>query len=278
MLMTQESKINFKQIIEETLEFMTKEIDETNNLKNAVLASESLFSSTNLQFESDSFKNILNFKMFLGIVGLDLCASLLIYINGKSRYEGIFSCRQIIVIISEGYKKLYNFTRENEKGDIISKYRNRSFWVRSIGKLVDSKYETLKPKYDSITQKLDDYLNINFDLLYTQRNLSIHYDEDPTLVYNMIVDLDVDETFKKLAPFMDIINNMFLFINDLVTELGKEIKVKGDRINARIAELTGNINKLIADQNILITDKLKTELQQIKSLLQRNDQNDDIEA
>ena len=104
----------------------------------------------------------------------------------------------MIVIINEGFKKIFNFEKINDKGDLITKYRNNSFWLKEIKTLLVDDLSLFLEEYERITEKLEKYLEFDFDKIKEDRDLSIHYDKNPMLIYNMIVDLD----FEEKAPFI----------------------------------------------------------------------------
>lgn len=182
-------------------------------------------------------ENILEFRLLLGIIILDLTSSTRIYLNSKYQYEGLFSIRQIIVIINEGYKKIYNFKQSNSNGFEIIRYRNDSFWVKEIGNIIENKYSELKKDYYEITNELDIYFEQNFDNIKEQRDLSIHYDRKPLKVYQMLSKLEVESTFKKMIPFLNILNKMFDFTDKLIILLNKKTTDDKERIIDNLEKL-----------------------------------------
>jgi hypothetical protein len=139
---------------------------------------------------------------------------------------------------------------ENEFGDIISKHRNKSYWIKEIGDILQNELVELKFEYDEITNDLDEYLKINFALLQVQRNLSIHYDKDPTKVYKMLIELDVEETFKTLIPFINILNKMFEFTNKLRDAYKIKSGSDTQKINHNFERMALDLEKLKNNKNI----------------------------
>tara|TARA_R110000868_G_scaffold184855_3_gene426533 strand:- start:2743 stop:3549 length:807 start_codon:yes stop_codon:yes gene_type:complete len=214
MLMTEETKLKLKENIETRIEELTKELDLLGQNHKNLQISEKFSKENMLNVDFTGVRNLMNYRIFTGILTLDLSCSILSYLNAKFQYEGLFSARQIIVIISEGYKKIYNFTYLNEKGDLVKKNRNSSFWIKEVGFLINLLPE-FKSKYDSITKNLDGYLLVNFELLKKQRDLFIHYDKEPMKVIDTLSALDIEETFKKMVPFLQILNEMSSFTSNL---------------------------------------------------------------
>lgn len=97
-----------------------------------------------MQLDIKGIRDLLEYRLFIGILILDLLSATRIYLNGKFQYEGIFSARQIIVIVSEGYKKIYNFKKEKDDGNKKTTDRNKSFWIKEIGEIIKNDLPTYK--------------------------------------------------------------------------------------------------------------------------------------
>lgn len=242
MLMTEETKNELQYNIERRLTELTSDIDNLMRLHSTLDACRKYNNDKDFDDYFKNLQNLLNFRLIVGIINLDLCAAVLIFLKGKFQYEAIYSSRQIIVIICEGYKKLYNF-KSNEAN------RNNSFWVKEVGNIIKQILPEYQSQYDLLTQKLDEYLNINFDILKTQRDLSIHYDKEPIKVYEMLSNLDVEETFKKLIPFLSILNDMFSFNIEITKGFEKKTKLEKQNQEIRVSEIINLINTFKTEQN-----------------------------
>ena len=111
---------------------------------------------------------------------MDLYTATLVYLRGKFQYEAIYSARQIAVIITEGYKKLYNIILDDKKEKSQQlKHRNKSFWIREVQNVILKSYPEHLDQFEEITKKLDDYFLVNFEDLKIARHFSVHYDLDP---------------------------------------------------------------------------------------------------
>lgn len=130
-------------------------------------------------------------------------------------YQKLSHIRQIIVIINEGFKQIYNFISINKKGDKITKNRNKSYWIKEIGSIVKTSLPGLNEEYERITQELESYFEENFESIKIQRDLSVHYDKKASKVYDMIINLKVEETFRKMSPFLKLLKEMFDFIEKM---------------------------------------------------------------
>lgn len=163
-----------------------------------------------------NFKNLrllTNYRLFIGILILDLTTSVRIFLNAKYQYEGVYAARQIIVIINEGYKQICDFSK-NKNGVDKPSLRKNSFWVKGIGEIIANDLHNLKMTYEELTDTLYQYED-EVKTTYTQRSLSVHYyDKDfkkVNEVYDMMAKLDIETIFQKLIPFLNILNKMFEF-------------------------------------------------------------------
>lgn len=182
-----------------------------------------------LETQNEIFK----FRLFIGFLFSDLCCSLNSYFNAKSQYEEKFAIRNIIVIINEGFKKIFNFEKVNNK----TKYRNNSFWIKEIKPLLIDDLNSYTHEYERITKKLEKYLEFDFDKIKENRDLSIHYDKNPMLIYNMIIDLDFEEKASFIISFLDILDEMYFFTEKLGNHFRKDIENAFEEYKNKLQQL-----------------------------------------
>lgn len=192
-----------------------------------------------------SLIEILKYRLFLGFLMSDICSSLNVYNNAKTLYEEKFAVRNFIVIVSEGFKKIYNFTKVNNQGDLILKHRNNSFWIKNIKPIVYNEIQDFKPVFDDITKQLDEFLNFNFDEIKINRDLSIHYDKNPILIYDMMINLDLETEKDLVLKFMDIINSMYNFTENLSSKFLLKMDKSEQELEAKNQELIKEIKNLL---------------------------------
>lgn len=181
------------------------------------------FRKHNIEYNFLETQNeIFKYRLFIGFLFSDLCGCLNFYFKAETKYEQKFAIRNLIVVINEGFKKIFNFEKTNDKGDIIKKYRNNSFWIKEIKPLLFLELEIYLSEYLRISEKLEKFLEFDFDKIKEERDLSIHYDKNPMLIYNMIIDLDFEEKVPILLSFMDILDEMYYFTE----KLGNHFKPK----------------------------------------------------
>lgn len=269
ILMIEEAKIKLRQDVEQRLDELTSEIQRLNETFKKLERTEKICSDNELIISLGGLKNLLEYRLFIGILTLDLCTATLIYLRAKFHYEGLYSARQIVIIISEGYKKIYNFVSKNKEGDLITKYRNNSFWIKEIGYIIKSDLPNYQPQYELITEQLDKYLEVNFEALKTIRDLSIHYDKDPIKVYNMLSQLHIEETFEKVVPFLNILNEMFAFTGELnLGYLGKSENEKKQN-DKRIDEIADSLDKFKHKNNPPIITELQEKILVLKTIFDK---------
>ncbi len=267
--MTEETKIKLRESVEQRLNELTSEVERLNETYKKLERAEKFCSDNELSLSLGGLKNLLEYRLFIGILTLDLCTATLIYLRANFQYERLYSARQIVVIIIEGYKKIYNFVSENKEGDLVTKYRNNSFWIKEIANIIKNDLPNFQTRYDLITEKLDKYLEINFEALKTTRDLSIHYDKEPIKVYNMLSTLNIEETFKNMLPFLNILNEMFAFTGEL--NKGYLSKSKNDKrqYDKRIDDMANSLDKLKNKDNQQIITEFQEKILAFKTMFNK---------
>lgn len=266
--MTKETEAKLLESIELGIEYVSKSVDKARDLiKNAKLLT-TLMTENKLSIEDNifnKFEKILEYRMLIGFIYLDLSSALRAHLKSKFTYEKLFSLRQIIIIINEGYKQIYNFVNQNEKGNLVTKHRNKSFWINDIKPIINESLPELQNEYDLLTKKLEDYLEQNFSTIKYQRDLFIHYDKDICKVYDMIGELDVERIMKKLTPFLEIINEMYHFTEKMTLFSEKNDRLKAVEIQNKLETLIVILNDPKTIESAESSDKLKELINEIKT-------------
>jgi len=198
-LMTERTRRELLQLTESDLQVKAKSLDRTRKHLKLISAVTRTFGVSTTELADIS--RLLEFKMLIEFIFLDLNAATRNYLQAEYQYEGIFSLRTFVVVINEGYKKIYSFKKLNERGDEILRERNKSFWIKEINRIVQTRGNNdLKLRYSELTIELDNYYDKNFDGIKEQRDLSIHYDMDLTKVYDTLSELR--SNFQKVHSFL----------------------------------------------------------------------------
>jgi uncharacterized protein YeeX (DUF496 family) len=261
--MTKETELMLLESTELGIEYTSKSIDNLRQLIEKTKLMTSYMTAIELHVEDKIFDNaekLLEYRLLIGLVYLDLACTIRAYLKSKYAYEELFSTKQILVIINEGYKQIYGFVKVNEKGDSITKYRNKSYWYEDIQVIINESLPELRDEYDSLTKKLDDYFITNFDSIKEKRDLSVHYDRKASKVYDMINSLEVEGTFKKLLPFLQILIEMFHFTGKMASNSNTKEKDKTDEMNRQLESTIDNLIEKVSssrnENNELLIDQL----------------------
>lgn len=158
------------------------------------------------ELESDSIsalKGILKTTLIIDFINLDLCAAIRQYLSTElsAKYEKRQALTKINIVISEGYKKIYGFGKEQ---------RNKSYWVNQIKKAVDF-IGGLDTEYKNIEDKLHIFANSGV-LNKNMRDLAVHYDVNPMEMHQMLSKLSADDVIGRCQTFTSLLNNITNFV------------------------------------------------------------------
>ena len=95
-----------------------------------------------------------------------------------------------------------------------------------------------------LTIDLEDYFKTNFDDIKKQRDLSVHYDDNPIKVYDMLLGLDIEQTYQKLIPFLDILNKMYDFTDKICKCYAIRSNESRDKLNTSLDNMIDKLEKI----------------------------------
>lgn len=191
-------------------------------------------------FDFSNFNSLSKYRMIIGFLDLDFVVATRMYLTVQFQYEGLFAVRQLYVIANEGYKRIFGFGNA----------RKSSLWVAEIGKIIDSDFPELKLKYTDITLRLEEYESI-ISPFRDIRHLSVHYNVEPMKVYDMMIKLDVDKTFREIIPFMNILGDMYRIVSELFI-MNFELIVAG---NIKFTRVFAKLNQQVEEYKITMSDQ-----------------------
>jgi hypothetical protein len=246
---------------------ISEEIDGIRKLLKKAEDIEILFAKENKVIEFYNLINLMKYRLFIGLIILDLASASRIFINAKLKYEALYSARQIVIIIDEAFKKIYNFIKQNEKGDKIIKHRKNSFWIKNVGQIINQDLPQLIQQYNDLTNELEKYLSSNFKDVKEQRDLFIHYDEDPSNVYDALIKINIEETFKKMNAFLEILNRMYRFTENLVLNYKLKAMQENKSYEIPLDKMISELNEIKNASNMDDILLLKNNLQNIKKII-----------
>lgn len=149
-------------------------------------------------------------RMMLNFINLDLCAAFRQYLstNTNTNYEKRQAMTKINIVMSEGFKKIYGFGESQH---------NKSFMRTNIISIIDF-IGGFHDEYNNIETELK---NIETDntLNKDMRDLAVHYDEDPMVVYNMLKDLSAEEVTNRCLKFMSVLEKTLLLTRKISDEV-----------------------------------------------------------
>lgn len=126
--------------------------------------------------------------------------------------------------------------------------------------------KNLESEYDFLTNKLDEFLELHFEDIKAYRDMSVHFDKKSINVYDSFVSLDIEVIFNKLIPFLDIINNMFVFTELIIHWLQINNLNEKMIVNKKIDDFANSFDNLKNDNNVKALQTLKEKILSLKNL------------
>ena len=96
--------------------------------------------------------------------------------------------------------------------------------------------------------------------------MSVHFDKKSINVYDSFVSLDIEVIFNKLIPFLDIINNMFVFTELIIHWLQINSLNEKMIVNKKIDDFANSFDNLKNDNNVKALQTLKEKILSLKNL------------
>lgn len=160
-------------------------------------------------FENPLISHIRDMEIAVDFVLVDLGVSVKAVSQVMGAYEGRFHTKNLLAVLSEGYKLVYGFGNR----------RNKSIWgclKKDISRFNGGKKLVT---YNEISSRLNDYGESHLD--QDLRNLTLHYDDDMMKVYNKTVIIySIDNACRNAIDFFDILKRMMEFGLDIYNEIG----------------------------------------------------------
>lgn len=159
--------------------------------------------------ERPLISHLRDMEIAVDFVLIDLAVSVKAISQVKGAYEGRFHTKNLLAVLSEGYKLVYGF------GNI----RKKSIWgclKKDISRLNGGKFLSA---YNDISSLLNDYGENHID--QDLRNLALHYDDDMMKVYNKTLDIySIDDACQNAIDFFDILKRMMDFGHEINNDIG----------------------------------------------------------
>lgn len=269
MKITEETRRALEEGTLSNFDVYTKLVDEVRRSINMLDRAEEYMTNNghSIPAPNHHLRRISEYTMLLGLVWLDITAGFRVYLNAKENYEAIYSTKQLLITINEGFKQIYNYVSTDSNGNLKTKPRNNSFWVKDIGVLVNDKLMHLSQEYQGITAELDLYDDDELQSMRVPRNLFVHYDSDPSKVYDELIHLDMEKMANKMLPFMRILSKMILFGRKVLEDYNIYIEKSNDDFYDREHDKLEGLKSLHADSPQLVSlfNQIQADLMKFKN-------------
>lgn len=155
--------------------------------------------------------HIRDMEIAVDFILVDLGVSIKAVAQIKGAYEGRFHTKNMLAVLSEGYKLIYGFGNK----------RRKSVWGCLKKDIVMYKNGYYLSRHNGITTLLNNFGENNLDP--NLRNLTLHYDDNMMNVYQKTVSIyNIDESCRKAIDFFDILKRMMEFGNDIFRNIEVE--------------------------------------------------------
>lgn len=158
---------------------------------------------------------IQNFTLLLQLCGLDLFCAFNFYLDSNYKYEGIYSSKMLIITVHEASKKIFHF----------NSYRSSSIWGKDIKNIVECLMPSLIIEYNKIDDMIEELDEIYSEFEWRKkRNTLVHYEDNPSEVYDLLVGLSIEEVAKRVMKFIRVEIEMMEFSHKLTSQLHSILK------------------------------------------------------
>jgi len=197
-----------------------------------------------LKFMND----ILSFAIHISFLYCDLAASIRHYLSAELEYEKRYAVKQLNVIMIEGYKRIYGFSKDNIKD---------SFWIKSLKPICES----ISPEY---TKKYGDFTNMIIALgecgIFDKdnRDIVVHYNSNVEKVYELLILLNADTECIKVAKFLSFLEELIRFCSEIIVLIGQEAESQKKQYSTQIEKISN-----ILQSNPIISDEQKIQYKEM---------------
>lgn len=152
--------------------------------------------------ESNKISNVfLSLNTYTHFMSIELSSVLRACFRSSLLFEQKYNLKYINCVILEGYKHLYGYKSN----------RRKSIWMSEVKPLLEIIDEDeFKQDFDSLENRIIEFGKNNITDK-AQRDLSFHYDLDPLLVYNMLIDIDEEKEVQRMVQFLALLQEISSF-------------------------------------------------------------------
>lgn len=158
----------------------------------------------------------LSLNIYVQYTNIELASVLRASFRANSLAEKQYNLKWINCVILEAYKHLYGYGGK----------RKKSLWISSIKPLFEAiGNQEFKQDFNALENLIIEFGKSNVTNV-EKRNLSFHYDIEPISVYNMLLELSEEEEVQRIICFMNLLQDISLFITKHIREYAVPINVE----------------------------------------------------
>lgn len=170
---------------------------------------------------------------------IDIASASRAYLTAEHTIEKQLSLKQIIVIVYEGFNKIFGLNGENAQ---------KSFWMRVIIPIiVQIQEDQLQSEFQTLTMEMEK-LRSKIKKLDTQRQLFVHYDRGIIPVYDELHNLNPLLVFMQAHDIVKFLPKVLDFFTASLHEIDRKRKADYERRMVPTYEAIDNILSLLEKQ------------------------------
>jgi hypothetical protein len=247
---SEEAKKNLTDLTLTSLQDYLKLIDSVRNSIRTLDKATAFMKNQNIPIPAEylSMSRLGECALLQGLIWLDITAGCRVYLKAEGTYENSYAAKQLVVTINEGFKQLYGFQWYDKQGNLKSRERNQSFWIKDIGGIVKHELPSFEKDFNRITSLLDAYDGPDLSDLKDPRDLFVHYDKTPSKVYDEMSRQNMEKTFRKVIPLMHIISEMISFNKQLMQAYNSLFISRNEDARSRHLKKLEGLKQQVSDQ------------------------------
>ncbi|MDY0183375.1 MAG: hypothetical protein RBR39_08710 [Proteiniphilum sp.] len=178
-------------------------IQQSTSLLEELLANKKALKRVPITKEEDILNPVVDFCIFLNYVMIEISSIVRAYVRAEILAEKQYHLKFVNWIILESYKYLYGY----------GKSVNTSLWEKNIEPLLSFiKDPQLIADFEAIKTQIIKFRDSNITNK-DFRDISIHYDLDPLLIYEMLTGLNEEDETQRALAFLPLLFELFSFTN-----------------------------------------------------------------
>ena len=159
------------------------------------------------------FDGFLSLNIYVQYISIELASVLRACFRANLLAEKRYNIKWINCVILEAYKYLYGYEKK----------RKKSLWVSRVKPFLELvSHQDFEQDFRTLENLIIEFGKRDITNR-EHRKLSFHYDIEPLLVYEMLMELNEEEEIQRMINFMDLLQDISLFISKYIK--GYEVKI-----------------------------------------------------